>query len=335
MGYFDPSFKAVKAHGNIGDRGNDGWCEDRGEYYQVYAPDDLSKNNANAIKKMKEDFIKLKSYWDRISPIKTYIFVVNDKYMGIPPHISDALNDIKKENSLDAVRVMSAKDLERKLFSLNIDIISSIVGHSIDVKGNINDRVFNFWYKGIDANNLTYNSNYLPHNTHNVKFTRNFINKLKYYCLNVYEFLNERSSNLADTALICALMDFKTVAIDVIRACEEYEGKLDINSGLIMYWVDGDHDYDYIVYKKYVVKSLFYYLIKASNYVINVRINIENDFKDINYVAYHSDFYPNYPILGDSEPSPAEFIGRSEKDAYYPGLDIVEEGISSQIFNKS
>ncbi|MBZ4231317.1 hypothetical protein LAN31_22090, partial [Mycobacterium tuberculosis] len=43
--YYIPGFERVKPHGNIGDRGNDGWVCGVGVYYQVYAPEDLGNDS--------------------------------------------------------------------------------------------------------------------------------------------------------------------------------------------------------------------------------------------------------------------------------------------------
>jgi len=124
----DLSFKPVKPHGNIGDRGNDGWCADNGTYYQVYAPEDLPNNNDSAIAKMKADFKKLKDYWDKISPLRQYYFVINDKYRGASPHIYNAIKDIEKEFELERADVVLSHQLENQLFSLSQDVIQSIIG---------------------------------------------------------------------------------------------------------------------------------------------------------------------------------------------------------------
>ena len=127
MGYADSSFKPVKAHGNIGDRGNDGWCASSGKYFQVYAPDDLPRNNKKSIKKMKEDFDKLMFYWNKISPIKEYHFVVNDQYKGVSPHIYEAISELKNQHNLKYADVFLSKDLENKLFTLSQDVITSVL----------------------------------------------------------------------------------------------------------------------------------------------------------------------------------------------------------------
>lgn len=130
MAYHDPSFRPVKAHGNIGDRGNDGWAASSGKYYQCYAPSDVPSNTDAAIKKLKEDFVKLKSYWDDLSTVKEFYFVVNDKFKGVSPHIYRSINELKAEHNLDVAEVFLAQQLEQTLFSLSDAQIEHIVGDS-------------------------------------------------------------------------------------------------------------------------------------------------------------------------------------------------------------
>ena len=64
-----PDFQIIKPYGNKGDGGNDGYRPDKGIYYQVYSPDNPSEKEAEAAKKLKADFHKLKSNWDKITLI--------------------------------------------------------------------------------------------------------------------------------------------------------------------------------------------------------------------------------------------------------------------------
>jgi hypothetical protein len=128
MSYADPNFKPVKAHGNIGDRGNDGWSSVSGKYYQCYAPENLPANTEVAQQKMKDDFAKLKNYWESISPVKEFVFVVNDKFLGVSPHITTVLNEIKNDHSLTNAEVWGANNIERILFSLKDDQIHQVLG---------------------------------------------------------------------------------------------------------------------------------------------------------------------------------------------------------------
>lgn len=70
----DSRFQPVKAYGNIGDRKNDGFIKEDGVYYQIFAPEEITKEKTiyDAVKKLEEDFSKLFAYWNEISPIKEY-----------------------------------------------------------------------------------------------------------------------------------------------------------------------------------------------------------------------------------------------------------------------
>jgi len=125
--YKHNDFKQVKPHGNIGDRGNDGWQPSSGTYYQVYAPEELSTNTETAQTKVKEDFKKLKQYWEKITPIRRFYFVLNDKFKGVSPHIWKTLSEIKSTENLDDSGIYDTAALENDLFSLNDDQICSVL----------------------------------------------------------------------------------------------------------------------------------------------------------------------------------------------------------------
>lgn len=135
--YAHTDFAQVKPHGNIGDRGNDGWLPSSGTYYQVYAPEELSTNTATAQKKVKDDFKKLKQYWGAIKPIRKFYYVLNDKFAGVSPHIWMTLSEIQSAESLEATGVYDTATLERELFALPHDQICSVLGVSPITSGHI------------------------------------------------------------------------------------------------------------------------------------------------------------------------------------------------------
>lgn len=122
-------FIPVKPQGNIGDRKNDGYQKKTGRYYQVYAPEEPNQSEATAIQKAQRDFQGLKTYWQNIYPIKEYHFVFNDKFQGPYPTIEKTLREIRELNGLENADVFLAKHLEDVLFSLEDDIIQSIIGY--------------------------------------------------------------------------------------------------------------------------------------------------------------------------------------------------------------
>ena len=126
-----PDFQKIKPHGSEGDRGNDGYRKNSGIYYQVYAPEAPSIKLAEAARKLKEDFEKLKKYWDKISEIKEYHFVFNDKYSGSIQKLEEAISELEKDNSGIKFYIFTAKKLEELFLTLDkADILS--LGFDID-----------------------------------------------------------------------------------------------------------------------------------------------------------------------------------------------------------
>ncbi len=121
-------FIPIKPQGKFGDRKNDGYRQEAGSYYQIYAPEDPKASIHDAIKKAEHDFNGLLTYWHKISPIKEYYFVLNDKYQGPYPTVEQILVKIKDTNKLKKTGVFLAKHLEDVFFSLEDDVIQSIIG---------------------------------------------------------------------------------------------------------------------------------------------------------------------------------------------------------------
>lgn len=126
-----PDFQLIRPYGNKGDGGNDGYRPDKGIYYQVYSPDDPSEKEAEAAKKLKADFGKLKSSWDKISQIKEYYFVFNDKGQGVSIEIESALADLRPNNKKIKFGKFTPTELENVFFTLAEDQILSL-GFDID-----------------------------------------------------------------------------------------------------------------------------------------------------------------------------------------------------------
>ncbi len=131
MNYAEPEFEQIKPWGNIGDRKNDGFIRSKGIYYQVYAPEDISKSYPDVIKKLERDFTGLLTQWN---PINEFYFVVNDKYKGVNADANQAIANIVKANSLTKGKILTAKDLERVVFDLSDEMIIKIVGYLPDTE---------------------------------------------------------------------------------------------------------------------------------------------------------------------------------------------------------
>lgn len=112
-------FQKIRPYGNEGDGGNDGYRKNAGIYYQVYSPKEPSEKEAEAARKLKRDYEKLKNEWAPISEIKEYYFVFNDKYSGSIQKIEKAIAELEKNNPNITFDTFLAKELEETFFSLS------------------------------------------------------------------------------------------------------------------------------------------------------------------------------------------------------------------------
>lgn len=126
-----PGFQKIRPYGNEGDKGNDGYRPAEGIYYQVYAPTEPGEKEADAANKFKDDFAKLKSGWDKISTIKEFDFVYNDKGSGLTIKLEEAKAELKAANPNIDFKIFTPKHLEELLFTLSSDQISSL-GFDVD-----------------------------------------------------------------------------------------------------------------------------------------------------------------------------------------------------------
>lgn len=135
----DNGFRPVKPQGREGDQKNDGFNKSTGKYYQVYAPEDLSDKEKKSLKKLKDTFTGLYNYWQAISPIKEFYFVVNDKFQtGVYPSVEKELSEIEKQYGVKAEPFLS-KELEDVFLSLPKNEIIDILGGYLPDYNNIND----------------------------------------------------------------------------------------------------------------------------------------------------------------------------------------------------
>ncbi|MGD9638724.1 MAG: ABC-three component system protein [Alphaproteobacteria bacterium] len=177
MNYRDSDFQQLKPWGNIGDRKNDGCNTKTATYYQVYAPEDITKSYPEAINKLETDFDGLKKYW---SPIENFFFVVNDKYKGVNADGLIKIGIIKTTNNLKECSFLTAKDLGNMVFNdlteeqmldvvgylpdpskmhiLNNSILDEVINHiaQIPVKTILDDKLIApDWNKKIKINNIS------------------------------------------------------------------------------------------------------------------------------------------------------------------------------------
>lgn len=129
---------AVKAYGNSGDMKNDAFDPETGTYYQVFSPEDITRNNtiSSAIKKLKNDFQGLYNHWHSICPIRTFYFVINDKYKGVPAPIEQEILNLRTQMKSENIEIyiFDSSKLQRIFFSLDSYSKTEIVGYISNVR---------------------------------------------------------------------------------------------------------------------------------------------------------------------------------------------------------
>jgi hypothetical protein len=128
MQYHNSNFCQIKPQGQFGDRKNDGFDRTAGTYYQVYAPENIKANKLEAGKKLVSDFNGLYAYWQKITPIKKFYYVINDKYKGYYPSLYENLQNIRNQYPNIEVEVFLSKDLEDIFLNLTEQAIINIIG---------------------------------------------------------------------------------------------------------------------------------------------------------------------------------------------------------------
>lgn len=120
---FPGDFIATRTWGQEGDQKCDGYKLSTGEFFQVYAPDELDAKSA--VKKMKEDFAGAHEQWK--DKIRKWVFVHNAR-SGVPPHILQQLTDFKKEFPQTEFGHMGKSELKSECFGISEQAIRNLLG---------------------------------------------------------------------------------------------------------------------------------------------------------------------------------------------------------------
>lgn len=207
MNYYCVGFQSIKPWGNVGDRKNDGYIESEGTYYQVYAPESITKSYVKLLKKIETDFSGLIEQWN---PVINFYFVINDKYKGVNADCEIIMQELKKRHNLNASKILTAKDLENRVFELMDDQIFTIIGQLPDPNKlkHLDFSTLNEVISHIMELPIEYNKEYsitLPNLDEKIQFnglsgvTENYLYNALLKVVYLEEYLSDNSNFVADS----------------------------------------------------------------------------------------------------------------------------------------
>ena len=278
----------------------------------------------------------------RFSPkIECFIMATTSAKDVIVEKKAREITETNKKNGLFSVHVFGWSDIVEKL-SKYPDVMNKYYSWAITAN-DPNETLFKLWFRDADVKKLKINANTIPFELFDIRFKGFFLNDLQSYLMKIETNFSVPSSSLASQDLRDAIANFNKIANDVINACFEFENKYDIESDLYTYWVDiGNLPYHeqgkFIDYKKGVIKCLFYNLVKAANYVIQIRNSLlHGNCKTEDFIGFRDDFNFNYPLLGKPHPSPEYYPTYSSEELeggrLYQGLASIEQLVYNHIYD--
>lgn len=116
-------FQRVRPWGSAGDKKNDGYLPSARILFQVYAPNEMTANDA--LTKIDEDFHGSLHHWQQY--FDKWVFVHNSR-KGLGPHIVAKLNELTTYHSSVIVRSWGYEELRHNVFTLNESDLASLLG---------------------------------------------------------------------------------------------------------------------------------------------------------------------------------------------------------------
>lgn len=120
---FPGDFIPTRTWGKEGDCKCDGYIISSGDFFQVYAPDELEKSVT--IKKMTDDFLGAIELWG--DKIKTWVFVHNSR-TGVPPFVLEQLLEFKEKHPDISFIHLGKDEIKDIFFHLSDADIKAILG---------------------------------------------------------------------------------------------------------------------------------------------------------------------------------------------------------------
>jgi len=146
----DNNFKQVKPQGRFGDGKCDGFNSITGEYYQVYAPEELSGNETTLLSKMNSSIDGLINFWEeRNFNVNKFCYVVKDDYRAVYALLYTNLKKVSEKYGIEC-RILICRDLEDTFMKLDEDKMIDVLGSIIPDPYNIENVEFNIMQEVIE-----------------------------------------------------------------------------------------------------------------------------------------------------------------------------------------
>lgn len=126
-------FITCRPWGKSGDKKNDGYLPSEKTIFQIYAPNELSANEA--IKKIREDFDGAKKHWSVY--FDKWIFVHNSQN-GLGPQVIKVLQELQQENTNIKIGHWGYEEILEKFRQLNLQDLRSWFGPPLTMEANVN-----------------------------------------------------------------------------------------------------------------------------------------------------------------------------------------------------
>jgi hypothetical protein len=124
----DLNFKQIKPQGSLGDGKCDGFNEKTGEYYQVYAPEELKGNEETLLSKMDLSISGLIDFWNEKGfVVKKFNYVIKDNYRNTYALVHTNAKLIAKKYNIEC-EIITCKDVEDIFINLSDEDINCIIG---------------------------------------------------------------------------------------------------------------------------------------------------------------------------------------------------------------
>lgn len=198
------------------------------------------------------------------------------------------------------------------------------------------ESIYDFWKSEVTVDKMSHCCNYMPSANFDLYLPTVFINCLHSYLQKIDAVIESHYKEKCLNKFSGAIENFNKVAADVIGTCYQHGARGQPGEELI-YWVNDSHlachhKGEYIEYRKGVLRSLFFQLIVAANFVISVR-NKTSALRPDPYVEFCNSF-PS--LFGSALPSPRYYPMYPDEDVkqgrLYSGLIAVDSFVRVQIY---